>query len=62
MKNTHDLNVFHEIPVGLMIEAEKQKASRIEDLNVEIERGLQQLDRGEKISAEDVFKSISLKN
>lgn len=42
-----------------MIEEEKQKIRRLEDLNNEIERGLKQLARGEKIPAEDIFKSIS---
>jgi antitoxin ParD1/3/4 len=41
-----------------MIEEEKQKTRRLEDLNNEIERGLEQLTHGEKIPAEDVFKSI----
>ena len=39
-----------------MIEVEKQKTHRLEELNTEIERGLEQLSRGEKIPSEDVFK------
>ncbi len=45
-----------------MIETEERKSLRLQDLNDEIERGLQQLACGEKIPAKDVFEAFPIKH
>jgi antitoxin ParD1/3/4 len=41
-----------------MIEAEQQKVHRLKEFNDEIDRGLKQLSRGEKIPAQEVFDTL----
>lgn len=43
------------------MKVKQQKAHRLQAFNNEIDKGLEQLARGEKISADKVFNSIFLK-